>query len=343
MRPRIVFAIIAAVVTFAAVVPAATAAAPAPATSSSKQLALVAQTTVTTSNKMKWTLTLTWVQGSAGFPGLLTIGIEHPISGSTGQFEDHQWSIPVTSSTMSFSTSSGRGTLNGGNQTSPLADVDVHFVAGSHAKATCSSGSETRYAGKLSGRLTLKTGLTHGGTVGGHSVHFTVGRPEVTLDSNCVAPTKYCAVGADFDAIGQSGTPGVVGFNSGSTHTDDIAVVRTVSLTSPAGATRADEGGLSKAPNPSYSSSSKILTVTEPRTGILTGTAHLGGGSRHTEKSTCKVGKTKYDISELVVDSATYSSPSGKALTAHTALTGKLVVGSSINHGDFDISTRTHA
>ncbi|MGD0085357.1 MAG: hypothetical protein ABSD78_19535 [Acidimicrobiales bacterium] len=151
-----------------------------------------AGTSVKTSNGVTWTLVVGWDQVESTEPPNLSVGLERTDStGGTG-YEFHDWSFVVTTATLKFDSTTGAGTLNSGTQASPIATVDLAFRATSSKKATCSSGSKTIYSGTLTGKVSLVTSLTGGGTVKDASPSFKTARPEITVDSSCVVPTDDC-------------------------------------------------------------------------------------------------------------------------------------------------------
>lgn len=314
-----------------------------PATTAASTLSLVAASTVKTSNGQSWDLAVSWVEVSASFPASVYVQIERTVTSPDAGYEAHSWSIPVKTNSLTFSSSTGKGSLNPGSETSPLASIDLAFDASSHQAVSCSSGSATRYTGTLTGKLTLVTGLSGGGTIGSSAMKFVANSPEVEVDSGCVPkPTAQpCAAGTDFDAIGASSAPGVVAISSGTGSTEQIAVVRQTDLSAPSGAVRSDQAGLTKAPAPTYSASTKKVSVTTSSSGIVTGSATLSGGKQSTSKSTCKSGGVTYTLTDLSDPSATYASPSGKALAAHTSLTGVFSAPAKIADAEYDVTTRT--
>jgi hypothetical protein len=300
-----------------------------------------AGTSVTTSNGMSWTLAVGWDQVISGETPTMSIILERTVTtGGTG-YEIHDWNFQPTASTLKFNATTGVGTLNTGTQTNPVAKVDLAFKATSNKAATCTTGSEKVYSGTLKGKLTLVTGLTGGGTVGGTSLNFTVATPEITVDSGCVPPaTNDCLATSAFISSTDLSTPiagGLWGSFAGQSFASATVETQTT-LTAPKGATRLD-GAEVDAAAPKYNAKTKVFSVTTSTSGIVTGTATLSGGTVKKVKSTCSFGGKTYKLTETGDQNANYSSPAGKSISADTSLSGTMTVPNATGTGDYDIVT----
>jgi hypothetical protein len=71
----------------------------------------------------------------------------------------------------------------------------------------------------------------------------------------------------------------------------------------------------------------------------VTGSATLKGGKITSVKTTCTLSGKKYDLTLTGSTDATYASPSGKSLTAHTSLTGNLTAPASSKTGAYEVSS----
>jgi hypothetical protein len=295
--------------------------------------------TVTTSNGQSWVLTV----ADSDTTNSLGVGLTRTVtSGGTG-FEAHLWNFDSSASTLTFNASTGIGTVKGGSVTSPVATIDLTFTATSHKAADCTSGSETIYSGTLTGEAKLVTGLTGGGTVGGTSLKFdaTGSTPQIQVDNGCVAPpTDECTNDIIYASGATETTPvssGDFGPLDGKAY-DEVGVERMTDLAKPAGATRGDLAGVTT-PAATWNASTHTLSVTTTSAGIVTGSATLTGGKPSTTTSTCTYAGKKYKISSTLDETATYASPSGKAITAHDSLGGNLVVANDTGHAFYDVGT----
>jgi len=294
---------------------------------------------VKTSNGQSWLLDISDSNSSDA----LEIELVRTVTaGGTGG-EGHLWSFNSKASSLTFSTTTGDGTVTGGSATSPVATIDLAFKATSHKAATCSSGSETIYTGTLSGEAELVTGLTGGGTVGGKSVTFDAKgfSPQILVDSGCVTPTNDCTAatiftsgkaGAKIQAIGIGETESGKLFNF-------VGVDSEAKLTAPKGATRADEGYVVGGSPLSWNSKTKVLSVSTTSAGIVTGSATLSGGKATSISYSCSYAGKTYKLTTTQDATAKYASPAGKAITAHTSLTGNLVAPPSAKNGSYVVTT----
>ena len=294
---------------------------------------------VKTSNGQSWRLSV----ADSSTPDTLTIGLVRTVTAGGSGAEEHIWYFDSPASSLAFDKSTGDGTVTGGSATSPLATVDLTFKATSHKAASCSSGSETIYAGTLSGEAKLVTGLTGGGTVGGSSVTFnaTGSAPEVLVDSGCVPPTDDCTAttvfssavtGAKTEAAGSAGTESGKKFNL-------VSVARKVTFTSPKGAYRIDAALVTDTSPPSWDPKTDVLSVSTTSSGIVTGSATLSGGKLTTVSYPCSYSGKSYTITETENTTASYASPAGEAITGHTSLTGNLAAPSSVKAATYVVTT----
>jgi hypothetical protein len=289
--------------------------------------------TVKTANGQSWELTVT-AQSSTSEVG---IALARVVTSSSDEL--HTWTFPVKAGTFKFSTSSGVGTVNTGSQTSPTATVDVTFKATSHKAVACSSGSDTIYTGTLTGEAELVTGLTAGGTVGGKSLAFTAtgSKPAVSVDNNCLlkSTTDECIAstvwGDDGGAAPAADVEGISGKLTGKNQ-DFIDLSHDTALTSPKGADRLDQAIEYAAPAV-FTAITKTLSVTTPASGLITGSVTLKVGKLSTATAPCSSGTKNYIETLSYSQTSTWTSPAGKAITAHASLTGNLAAPTSLKTG----------
>ena len=249
----------------------------------------------------------------------------------TGQLEEHTWAFSVPSKILSFS--GGNATLNAGSATSPLASVNVTFTHSSKKAEACVSGSGTVYTGTLKGTVTIKTGFKQTGTLGGKNLAFAA--PDtVAASSGCLPPTPCLAewTSPQAPAIALGDTIG----GPGDQRTTTI-VAKTVKLS--ATVTRVDGAVMSTAA-PKFKDGT--LSITTSSSGIITGSATLGSGTKEPTETLPCVTPTGESFTEHLTDyvNPAFKSPAG--ITAHTLLTGKLTSAKTGN-GFFDVATFTKA
>lgn len=316
--------------------PGASAASEQPAATSSTEYLLGDDGASVKVDGATWILSVDYTADSPD--NTLAVGLERLVtSGGKGE-ELHVWGFaPTSTSDLTFDSSTGDGTLDSAKTADPVAAVDLAFSATSHQAAACTSGSETIYTGTLTGSVTLTTGLTNGGTVHGKSLTFDVkgSSPSITADDDCVPAINDCESVTIF-LSSSSEEPGVLasgieGTLLGAT-ADEIGVVDQTDLSAPAGAVREDGAELS-GKFMKWSASTKTLSVSSSTSGIVTGSATLTGGKVTKGSTTCTFDGTTYKLSALAASDATYSSPSGEALTAHTLLSGDLAAPNSTDAG----------
>ena len=269
--------------------------------------------------------------------GGLSVALSH---GTAASAELHLWDFASTASSLTYSKTTGDATIKGGTATGKVATVDVSFKATSHKASACVSGSETVYTGTMSGEVILTTGLSAAGTVGGKSLSFgTGGASTLTVDNNCTLQVDTCPSASIWGLATQSaslvaagGTETIDGKN-----TAEAAVEHLVTLSSPKGASRVDLATVETA-TPSWNASSHVLSITTASSGLITGSATESGGTPSTTTTKCTWQGKTYTDKTTENFSANWSSPSGKPITAHTALTGTLKMPTSAKNAEYFIT-----
>lgn len=260
-------------------------------------------------------------------------------SGKTAGVEEHLWSLPMTASDLTFSSSSRTGKLDTGTEDEPVASVDLTFTATSAKSGSCESGSETIYTGTLKGSITLVTGLSGGGTIKAHGVTFDADgyTSELTSDDGCVASLgDLCKSALIFGVIGHVDVSGGDITYVGSSP-DEVGLEKRIVLSSPAGASElslVSEGS----PAPVWNPSTGVLSISTGG-GIVKGSATLTGGKKTTASFPCSYGGTSYTMSLVSYQKAKYSSPAGKVITGHEAIGGKLSGPKTSKKAYFEITT----
>jgi hypothetical protein len=282
--------------------------------------------TVKTTNGVSWTLSV------SSSSDQVTVELARKASSSPVAFEIHGWTFPVTSGGLTFSAATGTGTINPGAQTSPVATVDVTFqsTASKVVAGACTTGSETKYTGTLTGSVELVTGITGGGTVSSSSFNARSSHPTVTVYKDCVAPSKCFPSSTGFDedpsplANPSLLAQGASGRFSGKSE-DQVSIAEETTLTKPSGADRIDESLVQAAPA-TWTASTKTLVVTTEPSGLITGSVTISGGKKSSTSLPCtKAGKSVENVLTFY-SGASWASGAGQALTAHDKLGGSLVM-----------------
>ncbi|MGC9961699.1 MAG: hypothetical protein ABSE47_07325 [Acidimicrobiales bacterium] len=287
---------------------------------------------VKTSNGVKWEFGVTWGNlASVGGSADLGMDLERTVSspGGTTGFEFHSWSFSVKGSTLSWNGKTA--TLNAGTQASPVATAAVTFKETSSKKVACTSGKETMYSGTMSGKATLVTGLSGGGTV---SVK-TWSKAELTVDSGCLQPLTNPCVPELIAGSGFSGTTVIAGSLSLGGPADNIVGLSSnTTLAAPKGASRQSVAVLIDHSTKVYAkySGGKVQLFS---TGFVAGSGTLSGGAPKTiVNPNCKYKGKKYTTTTIEDFGANYKGH----FSAAAAIGGKLV-GPATSIGDYIVET----
>jgi hypothetical protein len=296
---------------------------------------------VKTTNGVSWSLSV------SGSSDQVTVGLYREASTSPFAVEIHGWTFNVTSGGLKFSTGTGVGTIDPGTQTSPVATVDVTFqsTASKVVAGACTTGTETRYTGTLTGSVKLVTGITGGGTVSSSSFSGSSSHPAVTVDKDCVPPNKCLPSSTGFDndpsplANPNLSASGITGTFSGKSE-DQVTIADETTLAAPAGADRIDESLVQAAPA-TWTASTKTLVVTTEPSGLITGSVTISGGKKSSDSIPCvKSGKSVENVLTFY-ENASWASEAGQALTAHNKLGGNLVLPLANTKADIFLTTVT--
>jgi hypothetical protein len=279
---------------------------------------------VKTSNGDSFFLVVNW-QSGLGAPGTADLGValERLVTSPSG-VEIHDWGFDVKSSTLAFNGKTG--TLDSGTEANPVAALDLSFKTTSSTKGSCIAGSEIVYHGTLSGKASLVTGLTGGGTVGG-TVSFSAITPELIVDSGCVPPRDPCAPEslAGSAALGGGGISVFAGsYHLGTLTESFVGLEEMTRLKAPANATRTDIAAMEDKTGVVYA---KLVSggVKIASTGLVTGSGIVNGGKPFAKRTICSYKGKKYFIKLQVDNPANYSGKFsakmdiGSSLTAPTS------------------------
>jgi hypothetical protein len=258
-----------------------------------------------------------------------SVELSRPNGPNSLDSEFHTWTFTASSASLTFNTTKQQGTFDTGTQEGALTTIDLTFKATAHKAESCTNkgGSATSYTGTLSGKVTLVTGISGGGTVGNASETFS-GSNTFISDEGCVQPYPnpcYAGDGWGSDTpIDADGLPAVVQGKS----VDQINLFRHVTLSSPKSAERSDGALFEGSP---ATLKSGTLTVTTGSAGsLLTGTATISAGMPEMiPPSKCVEGGKTDMQKENYYRNAKYASASGHALTAHEVIGGAFSVPAS--------------
>lgn len=318
-------AAIAAVGLTAVAAPAA--AAPAPA-----ELSIQTGTvTVRTANHQLWRLSL-FVEpdgGGSDDPSSVTYSIDEDlmrtVTKPTPGYEGHDWDLyELPASTLSFDPGSGDGTLTTPSSTAALTTAKLAFHATNHHSLACTQGSETVYAGTLTGQLTLKTGLKNGGTIGGQNLTFQAGT-KVSSDSGCeqAEPAAYtCLRSIELESYDLHHML----FGLATSRRKLLILEQDVGVKRPAGTTRGDVVGADQMTAPVFNKKAKTLQVLAGKTGLVTGSGTFTGGSISTSTQKCTVKSVRHTETDYENSTPRFTNTTGHALTGHPSLTPKITV-----------------
>jgi len=305
-----------------------TAAAPASAATNLSYF-LTAGTVGITSGGHTWNLNVSLIGGSSGGPVTIDVLIETPHLSGT---EIHDWGMQMPGADFTVNKTTGAATINSHSDLSPVASLNLSYKPTSHSAGTCSAGSETDYLGTLTGSVTLTTGLK-GLKLSDAKATFSTPN-SLQVDAACVPPLA-CSFASWGGGVGGAPTaPIAAGIAAGTpghlVHFTDV--IRKVSLSAPAGATRTD-GADVKAAAPVFNSKAKSLTVKGLASGAVTGAGVISGTKLVIPGTeTCTLDGTTYTQTSTDYNEASWTS--SKQFVASTILTGTLKVATT-GSGEF--------
>lgn len=249
---------------------------------------------------------------------------------NNGVTEDHDWSssagFAATAAKDLKVTSTGHATFKTGTALNPVLGVSVAFTPTKATKKTCSKGSDTLYSGKVSGTLTLATGL-HGGL----KIHVKFSaHPGATfdVDRSCVIKStgKNLCQGSSWFLSGANLLGGSLlgvqilgakpawldGFSLAGLKTASKWLSRSVSV---------DVNG----PAPKLNTAAKTVSVSGRSSGGITGAAVISySGSFTQPATTCFVGSKKFK--ETMTSYFGSKVKVSKPFQAHSLLAGTLTM-----------------
>jgi hypothetical protein len=284
-----------------------------------------------------WHLQVTMTGGKLGhLSGSVTAGFMITTS-HLGGTESHQWNmVLVPARDLTVNTAKGTASANTGSSLAPVVPkLKLSFKPTSHTRLSCASksGTGTSFSGKLTGSITLHTGLKG---LKLSSAHAVFGKPStLRVTSDCLAP-----VPCTFASWGAAGAAlGTVIFAGGTTagkpgrQVSFTSVAEELQLsTTPIGVSRQDLA-LIKTTAPKFSKTARSLSVRSTAAGLVTGTALLSHpAGTHSSTRSCAIGGSKFTEHVEVYSGARFTAGKG-GMRARTILTGTIDAPSATTGG----------
>lgn len=252
--------------------------------------------------------------------------------------ETHRWSFRAKRSAFDFHKKSGNATLMSGAALGDFGSLDLSFQKDHREFEKCSGGgTETTYVGTLSGAVHFRS-HTPWGRVSKKHLSFKSNN-EVVVDASCeeaegAGEEEEADCHESISWVGPTGTvpDGLTtqfgsAFFSGGPKRPSITGVRTVTLSSPRGAGRADYL-VAESPAPQLDSNTNTLSITTTPGTRISGAATISGGQPTPGAvSDCHDEATGTDKQEMTAGyyGASWSSSSDSPLHFNFAVTPDFV------------------
>lgn len=248
-----------------------------------------------------------------------------------GVIESHEWgSVTAFSPTVAKDftvTSAGRATIKTGGALSPVLAATLAFTPTRRTREACAKGSDTNYFGKVTGTLSLRTGLR--GVK--FSAKFRGKAPGaiLSIDRSCVPPkprrSKIPCTGGIWIVLAVPLTTGSAGgiqtLAAKPTWADSF--IRENVPTASKWLTRSDDlfAG-ARAPAPKLNTKARTVAVAGTASGPITGAAVITYGPtyRPPPVRSCYVGRKHYSEKSVVYTGTSIAV--SKPFQARTVLTG---------------------
>ena len=246
---------------------------------------------------------------------------------SKGVIESHEWgSATAFSPTVAKDftvTSTGHATIKTGSALSPVLAATLAFTPAKRTKESCAKGSGTLFFGKLTGTLSLTTGL-RGVKV---SAKFSGKTTDATLevDKSCVLPpaSRISCTGGFWEVSAIPLTTGSVGGIQilAAKPTWQDSFIRENVRTASKWLTRSDDLS-AVGPAPKLNTKAHTVSVTGTASGPITGAAVITYGPtyRPPPVPSCYVGSKHYSEKSVFYTGTRVTV--SKPFKAHTVLTG---------------------
>lgn len=238
--------------------------------------------------------------------------------------------LGVPKSDLKANASTGKATFDAHNAMAPVAFANLKFTPTSRHKASCHSGSETFFDGRLTGSISLVA--NHKG-LKFKSAHVTFKGSSLDVDHQCVAPagTAPCAAGIwsiGFTTVALGSSGGLPGRQTYFVNTD-----KTVNLSAPKHATLTYEV-FGSGTKPVFNSKRKSLSV--KGTNVVKGSAVIvAQGAPTVTTFKCTLNHKKFKLRDASYF-GNFTSPSGGQFQGRSIVGGLLKVART-GFGFFDV------
>ena len=235
-------------------------------------------------------------------------------SGSYSRGESHDWTFQVDPNDLDYNSSTGKGSLNTGNDIMPFGSLNLSFTKTSQSSSNCpDSGSTTTVKGTLKGTVDFDTQSTSWGTV--HATNLAFATPNyVSLNNSCTGePTvpltcsKYISWSSPYQPGGAASAYGFSVTSGGKTKTT-ISGSRLVYLTNDYSVSRSDYVS-DAAPKPTIVG--KKITIKTKSGSRASGSATISGGTVDKHSVRCKLGSKHFHEHQQFHSGGNWSSPHG--------------------------------
>jgi len=243
------------------------------------------------------------------------------ITVATGH-ESDSWDFSSATSPLSVNQRTGDATFNSHNSFAPVAFVTLKFTTTKKSKASCASGSETVFSGKVSGSLSL---IANNKGLKFKSTHVLFAGGSLSIDHGCVPHNipSVCAPGvwgistpsSPVNAAGTAqGLPGV-------RTTFVVSIFETISLKAPKGATMS-LGVVGSSNKPVFNSTKKTLQASAR--GVISGSVLIkASGPPAVNLFPCVLGGKHFTAHDAFY-SAKFVSPLGGQFQTRSIVAGLL-------------------
>lgn len=230
--------------------------------------------------------------------------------------------FPVPTSDLKVNVKTGAATFNAHNSLAPVAFAKLRFIPSSRHKASCKTGSETFFNGKITGSISLAASKR----LKFKSAHVVFRGSTVDIDHNCSGPSGPTpCFGGSWGSAGETATT-VSGDASGlpGQRRYAINIFKTILLHAPHNAS-VTYNLTGTARKPAFSSKRRRLSVAGIT--VVKGSAVLTASGRPSiTNSHCTIGRTRYNA-RTANYFGTYKSPAG--FSARSLIAGLLKVARS--------------
>ena len=254
----------------------------------------------------------TWAFGFSATKGdgivLITAGLE---TVSKGIIETHEWaSTAAFASTAAKDikfTSTGHATLKTGSALGPVLAATLTFTPTKRTKAHCATGSETDFSGRITGTVSLVTGLRRVKVSRKYSGKAS--RDTLSIDRSCAPaapPAKAACTGGYWTALSPLSSPRTEGSVGGLQTLGakpgwSESFIRENVPTASQWVTRTDDLFVPRGAVPKLNTKAHTVAVAGTAKGPITGAAKISYDLTETQPvRSCWVGRKHYSESSVI-------------------------------------------